>query len=160
MKKHLMVALLMVIPAMLMAQGLSRADMNETVKPGDDFYEYAGGGWMKANPLTAEYSSYGVFHHLNEQNRKQLQELFTSLGKEKQVKGSNGQKVIDLYNLAVDSVRLNKEGTTPLKADLDMVRSFKKSDLTNFLVKMHLALGNPFFGIGVSADMINSKMNV
>lgn len=155
-----MIALLMFIPAMLMAQGLSRADMNEAVKPGDDFYEYAGGGWMKANPLTAEYSSYGVFHHLNEQNRKQLQELFTSLGKEKHVKGSNGQKVIDLYNLAMDSVRLNKEGTTPLKADLDMVRSFKKSDLTNFLVKMHLTLGNPFFGIGVSADLINSKMNV
>ena len=140
--------------------GVNVKDMNQNVKPGDDFYEYAGGGWMKANPLTAEYSSYGVFDELAEKNREQLRELFAGLGKEKHEKGSVGQKVIDLYNLAMDSVRLNAEGASPIKADLAEVGSFKKANLTSFLVKMHLALGNPFFGIGVDADLKNSDENV
>ena len=139
--------------------GINPADMDTSVKPGDDFYEYAGGGWMKANPLKAEYSSYGVFNHLAEKNREHLKELFASLAKETHKPGTVGQKVTDLYSLAMDSTRLNAEGATPLRADLATVAAFKKANLTPFIAQQHLTLGNPFFGIGVEADLMNSEIN-
>ena len=135
--------------------------MDMSVRPGDDFYQYAGGGWLKANPMKPEYSSYGVFNDLAETNRKQIRELFENLSKEKHAFGSVGQKVADLYNMAMDSVRLNKEGAAPLQKDLDKVKAFsKKADFTAFIADQHLYKGNPFFGIGVDTDLKNSDLNV
>ena len=141
--------------------GVNKADMDMSVRPGDDFYQYAGGGWLKANPMKPEYSSYGVFNDLAETNRKQIRELFENLSKEKHAFGSVGQKVADLYNMAMDSVRLNKEGAAPLQKDLDKVKAFsKKADFTAFISDQHLYKGNPFFGIGVDTDLKNSDLNV
>lgn len=141
--------------------GVNKADMDMSVRPGDDFYQYAGGGWLKANPMKPEYSSYGVFNDLAETNRKQIRELFENLSKEKHAFGSIGQKVADLYNMAMDSVRLNKEGAAPLQKDLDKVKAFsKKADFTAFIADQHLYKGNPFFGIGVDTDLKNSDLNV
>lgn len=141
--------------------GVNKADMDMSVRPGDDFYQYAGGGWLKANPMKPEYSSYGVFNDLAETNRKQIRELFENLSKEKHAFGSVGQKVADLYNMAMDSVRLNKEGVAPLQKDLDKVKAFsKKADFTAFIADQHLYKGNPFFGIGVDTDLKNSDLNV
>lgn len=141
--------------------GVNKADMDMNVRPGDDFYQYAGGGWLKANPMKPEYSSYGVFNDLAETNRKQIRELFENLSKEKHAFGSVGQKVADLYNMAMDSVRLNKEGAAPLQKDLDKVKAFsKKADFTAFIADQHLYMGNPFFGIGVDTDLKNSDLNV
>lgn len=141
--------------------GVNKADMDMSVRPGDDFYQYAGGGWLKANPMKPEYSSYGVFNDLAETNRKQIRELFENLSKEKHAFGSVGQKVADLYNMAMDSVRLNKEGAAPLQKDLDKVKAFsKKADFTAFIADQHLYKDNPFFGIGVDTDLKNSDMNV
>lgn len=139
--------------------GINLADLNTSVSPGDDFYEFAGGGWMKANPLKPEYSSYGVFDDLAEKNRQQLRDLFLDLAKTEHAKGSVGQKVSDLYKMAMDSDRLNREGAAPLKADLAEVATFKKADLTAFIAKQHLAVANPFFGIGVETDLKNSDYN-
>ena len=141
--------------------GVNKADMDMSVRPGDDFYQYAGGGWLKANPMKPEYSSYGVFNDLAETNRKQIRELFENLSKEKHAFGSVGQKVADVYNMAMDSVRLNKEGAAPLQKDLDKVKAFsKKADFTAFIADQHLYKGNPFFGIGVDTDLKNSDLNV
>lgn len=171
MKKITMVAALAVAALVADAQapaaaqgavhGVNKADMDMSVRPGDDFYQYAGGGWLKANPMKPEYSSYGVFNDLAETNRKQIRELFENLSKEKHAFGSVGQKVADLYNMAMDSVRLNKEGAAPLQKDLDKVKAFsKKADFTAFIADQHLYMGNPFFGIGVDTDLKNSDLNV
>ena len=162
-KRMMMVALaalpLLTLNAQQQSSGINRSDMDESVKPGDDFHQYAGGGWMKANPLTAEYSRYAVFDDLAEKNRLQLQELFDNLQKEQHAFGSVGQKVKDIYNMAMDSIRLNREGAQPIQADLAEVQTLKKADLTAFLAKAHLSLANPFFGIGVQGDLANSNVN-
>ena len=84
--------------------GVNRADMDLSVKPGEDFYEYAGGGWMKANPLSKhpEYSSYGVFNVLAEENENRLRDMFLELGKTQHKMGSVDQKVADLYKMVQD----------------------------------------------------------
>ena len=160
--KKLMMTIMTVAAMTAAAQnvGVNRADMNLNVSPGEDFFEYAGGNWMKNNPLKAEYSRYGVFDDLAENNREQLKELFADLAKTKHARGTVGQKVTDLYNQAMDSDRLNREGAAPLKQDLAEVAAFKKSDLTRFIAHTHLTLGNPFFGVGVETDLKNSDMNV
>ena len=162
-KRWMMVALaslpLLTLNAQQKSSGINRADMDESVKPGDDFFQYAGGGWMKAHPLTPQYASYGLFNDLAEKNRLQLQELFDNLQKEQHAFGTVGQKVTDLYNMAMDSIRLNREGAQPIQADLAEIQTLKKENLTEFLAKMHLAMANPFFGIGVESDLANSNVN-
>ena len=162
--KKIMVLAAIALPLMSVSaqnekHGLDRADMDLTVNPGDDFYRYAGGGWIKNNPLKPEYSSFGVFNELAEKNRDQLKELFDNLAKEKHAKGSNGQKVTDLYALAMDSVRRNADGTKPIQQDLADLASFNRATLTEFIAYQHMYLGNPFFGIGVESDLANSAIN-
>lgn len=141
--------------------GVNKADMDLSVRPGDDFFQYSGGGWLKANPMKPEYSRYGVFNDLAETNQKQIRELFETLSKEKHEEGTVGQKVADLFNMAMDSTRLNAEGAKPLMADLAKVQAFsKKGDFTAFIADQHMYHGNPFFGIGVDTDLKNSDMNV
>ena len=141
--------------------GVNRADMDLSVRPGDDFFQYSGGGWLKANPMKPEYSRYGVFNDLAETNQKQIRELFETLSKEKHQPGTVGQKVADLFNMAMDSTRLNADGAKPLAADLSKVQAFsKKADFTAFIADQHMYHANPFFGIGVDTDLKNSDLNV
>ena len=74
-------AMMPAVAATDITAGVSRADMDLSVNPGDDFYEYAGGGWMKANPLRPEFSRYGVFDLLAERNQENLRDLFLDLAK-------------------------------------------------------------------------------
>ena len=68
--------------------GIELANLDTTANVGADFYQYACGGWMKNNPLTAEYSQYGSFNVVSETNRKQLQELIEELSTNQQTQGS------------------------------------------------------------------------
>ena len=159
-----MALMLAAMPAMQAqtTHGVSRDDMNLTVKPGDNFYEYAGGGWMKANPLSEhpQYGSYGIWNIIAEENANRLRDMFLEMGSTDHEFGSVEQKVADLYKMAMDSDRLNREGATPLAADIAAIKAFKKSNLTPFLANQHLTNGNPFFGIGVETDLMNSDANV
>ena len=85
--------------AMAMPHGIERANLDPNVSPGENFYLYACGGWMKNNPLTPEYSRFGTFDQLRENARVQLQDLITNLSDNPQsrIKGTNAQKVSDLY---------------------------------------------------------------
>lgn len=140
--------------------GINKADLDLSVKPGDDFFEYAGGGWMKANPIGDQYARYGTFEVLAEKNREQLRTLFNDLASQQHENGSVAQKVTDLYKLAMDSVRLNNEGAAPLRAELDQLKAFNRKDLTKIIANQHIEIANTFFSFGISADMKNSDMNV
>lgn len=103
--------------------GVDRANLDETVAPGADFYDYACGGWMKAHPLTAEYSRFGTFDELGEANRQQVLDLITNLDR---TSSPNAQKIADLYALGMDSVKLNEQKAAPLQADLKTIQSLDK----------------------------------
>ena len=137
---------------------LSNFDLS--VAPNADFYQYATGGWQKNNPLKPEFSRYGSFDVLRENNEKRINALFQEMTRLEAAPGSVEQKISDLYKMGLDSVRLNAEGAAPLAADLQLVEGLAdRSQLPEVLAKIHMALANPFFGIGVMADLMDSNVN-
>lgn len=142
--------------------GIDRANMNPTVKPGNDFYEYAIGGWRKAHPLDAEHARNGSFTDLDEMNQKRILGLIEEYSKTSQPKGSLGQKIGSLYNLAMDSVRRNREGAEPLKPTLAKIAAIG-SRREYQLVMAQLdrqGISVEMFGIGVDADMRDAANNI
>ena len=91
-----------------LASGIDLANLDSTYLPGTDFYMYATGGWQKAHPLTAEYSRFGSFDVLQENNNERLRSLIDSVAAQENAKGSIEQKIADLYNSAMDSMNLNE----------------------------------------------------
>lgn len=143
--------------------GLKLENMDTTVKPGTDFYQYACGGWIKNNPLKPEYSSYGSFDVVVEENQKRIRELIEDLASKPQEQGSLGQKIGDLYALRMDSVRQNKEGVKPVLADMERVAKVKTTEeLMTLLNQMNtegVAFGE-LWGYYVGADMMVSTQNL
>ena len=142
--------------------GIDLANMDTTVSAGTDFFRYACGGWNDAHPLTAEYSRYGTFDELFENSQKQLRELIEGLAAQKNNQaGSAAQKIGDLYNMAMDSVTLNKQGAEPVKAMLDKIAGLKdKSEIVPMMTEMaHIGIGT-YFHSYVYADPKNSSLNI
>lgn len=165
MKKLLSLAMMFASTAAF-AQGLSSgidmANLNPTVSPGDNFYEYAVGGWLKTHPLDAEHSDNGAFTDLYELNQKRIQELILQYANTPQPKGSLGQKIGSLYKLMMDSVRLNKEGWEPLKPTLSKIAAIsnrKEYQLVTAQLDRN-GEGTMMFGIGCGADMRNADWNL
>lgn len=141
--------------------GLNLANLDTTVSAGTDFYRYVCGGWMKNNPLTDEYSRYGTFEVLIENNRKQLQDLIEGLAAKENPAGSLSQKIGDLYNMAMDSVTRNQQGVEPIKAELDKIAGL--TDKSQIVPMMTELLNNgvgTYFSSFVYADPKNSEMNI
>ena len=142
--------------------GIDLANMDTTVSAGTDFFRYACGGWNDAHPLTAEYSRYGTFDELFENSQKQLRELIEGLAAQKNNQaGSAAQKIGDLYNMAMDSGTLNKQGAEPVKAMLDKIAGMKdKSEIVPMMTEMaHIGIGT-YFHSYVYADLKNSSLNI
>ncbi len=112
---------------------------------------------MKANPLKPEYSRFGTFDQLGENNREQVRGLVEGLAAVENEAGTNAQKVADLYRMGMDSVRLNQEGAAPLAADLEVIASTPREKIVDLMATMP-GVG-VFFGTGVQADLANSDKN-
>ena len=158
------------IPVMMLAAcqpkeakvpALDPTDMDLSVKPGDDFYLYANGGWMQKNPLKPEYARFGSFDVLRERNVEDLNALFSEMTEMNPEAGTVDQKIVDLYKQGLDSTRLNEEGAAPLKKYLDELYAIKdKKALAALLGKLNLVGGGGFFGGGVDADLMDSKTQI
>ncbi|MCQ2133465.1 MAG: M13 family metallopeptidase [Bacteroidales bacterium] len=137
------------------------ANLDTTVAPGEDFYQYSTGGWQKNNPLGAEYARFGSFDMLRETNVERLNDLFKNMTTLKTEKGSVEQKIADLYKMGLDSVRLNAEGAEPIKKYLDAIYAVSdKSGLVKMVADLHNSGESAFFGVYVEADMMDSDNQI
>ena len=145
----------------VMTSGIDLTNLDTTAVQGADFYQYACGGWMKKHPLTNEYSRFGSFDMLAENNREQLKGLIVEIAAGQNAQGTIGQKIGDIYNLAMDSVKLNADGVTPIQADLEKIASVKdKSEIVPLMAELAHSGVFPYFSFYVGADIMDSKSNL
>lgn len=167
MRKKVLVLSLAMVALSGMAQtnlssGIDLKNLDTSVKAGDDFYHYAAGGWLKSHPLDAEHTDNGAFTDLYELNQKRIQGIILQYASKSQKQGTLEQKIGSLYNLMMDSVRLNREGWAPLKPTLDKIAAIK--DKREYqLVTAQLdrnGEGTMMFGIGADADQKDAEWNI
>ena len=140
--------------------GILLANLDTTAQAGADFYQFACGGWRKNNPLPAEYSRFGSFDQLAENNRKQIQTLIEQLSARQHEAGSVAQKVGDLYRIAMDSVKLNSDGVAPIREELAQIAALKeKGELYTLLGDLQRRGIYAYLALYVGADDKNSSMN-
>lgn len=145
----------------VMTSGIDLTNLDTTAVQGADFYQYACGGWMKKHPLTNEYSRFGSFDMLAENNREQLKGLIVEIAAGQNAQGTIGQKIGNIYNLAMDSVKLNADGVTPIQADLEKIASVKdKSEIVPLMAELAHSGVFPYFSFYVGADIMDSKSNL
>jgi putative endopeptidase len=141
--------------------GIDLSDLNQTVQPGEDFYEYACGGWMKKNPLPAAYSRFGSFDRLAEDNNKRINGILKELLENAYPEGTVEQQLSDLYKLAMDSVRREKEGIAPAMPIIQKMEAAKTKEQL-FAIQLELMpYGNmEFFHLYFGADDKNASQNI
>lgn len=145
--------------------GIDLANLDSTYQPGADFYMYATGGWQKSHPLTDEYSRFGSFDILQENNNKQLRTLIDSVAGLENKQGSIEQKIADLYNSAMDSATLQQHGLDDMAAFLacDGYRSSAEVTaqwLDQVWPRMETQGVDGLFGFYIGADEKDSKNNI
>ncbi len=145
-----------------LSSGIDLKNLDTSVRPGDDFYHYAAGGWLKSHPLDAEHVQNGAFTDLYELSQKRIQDIILGFASKPQKQGTLEQKIGSLYNLLMDSVRLNREGWTPIKPTLDKIAAIKNRKEYQLVCAQLDRCGEStmMFGIGAGADQKDSEWNL
>ena len=137
------------------------ANLDPSISAKEDFYQYATGGWQKNHPLKPEYSRYGSFDVLRENNEIRLNELFQGISSVKAEKGSVQQKISDLYAMGLDSTRLNAEGVNPVKPYLDALESVKDVEsYVRAMADIELHGDGGCWGVYAESDMTDNSNTV
>ena len=136
-------------------------NFDESIARNDDFYQWATGGWQKNNPLKPEYSRYGSFDVLRENNEIRINDLFSQMTKTEAEFGSVEQKISDLYKLGLDEERLNREGAEPIREALNKILAIEdRAELIASIAQLHTDGIGVFFGGYPAADLADSNMTI
>jgi putative endopeptidase len=135
--------------------------MDKTVDPCTDFYQFACGGWRKANPIPSDRGAYSRFAELDDNNHFVLRDILTQISANDPKRDANDQKVGDYYASCIDENAINKKGLAPLKPELDKIAAIKsKADLPKYLAVAHLFGARSFFNFGSEPDAKDAKMTI
>lgn len=144
-----------------MESGIKLENLDTTAVAGDDFFRYACGGWMDSHPLTDEYSRFGSFDKLAEDNREQLRTLITGIAEAENAPGTVAQKIGDLYNMAMDSTARNERGVEPIRPVLERIAALKNnSEVMPLVAELSRQGMGSFFGLYIDADIMDSRQNL
>lgn len=138
---------------------INPANMDTTVAPGDDFFRYANGGWLKANPIPDDKTAYSALTELSETNDKRIKSLFEGLSAKTDItKGSAAQMIADFYASGMDTTAIDKAGIEPVKPLLSMIESMKtKDDLLHTIAELTTYQVMPLFFLYSGIDDKNSE---
>lgn len=141
--------------------GIDKPSMDFNVKPGTSFFDYVNGTWLKNTAIPAEYPSYGITYMLEEQNKERLKEIILQQAHQNNAPNSIGKKIGDLYNIVMDSVKLNRDGISPVKELFKEVNAIKnRKDMITLMAKFYRNGIDGLFSTYISADMKDSKNNL
>lgn len=139
--------------------GFDLANLDTTINPVADFYMYTNGGWLKNHPMPAEYSRYGSFDKLGEENDKKVRELVEDLAKQQHDVGSIAQKIGYFVAAGMDTLKIEKEGINPLKPELEKIQKASSiKDIQGLIAYYHSMDINPLFSFYGESDSKNSEM--
>lgn len=131
-----------------------------TIKPGDDFFTYVSGNWMKKNPIPDDESRWSAFNVLNKENQMKLKTLFEEAANGSH-KESDWLKIGDFYSSGMDSVKIEEQGIKPLQTYFDKIDNLKNAaEVQSFMGELVLFGINPLFNLGIGPDDKNSNMNI
>jgi len=161
----LFISVMVVILAGCQIQGqekaIDRQDMDTTVKPGENFYQYANGGWLENNPIPKEKSRYGSFDQLADKGKEQVRELVKKTADKEHEQGTVAQQIGDFYASGMNVEQRNKYGLEPIEDDLKRIDAISsKDELIDEISRMHKYGIRPLFNLYGSADAKNSEMVV
>ncbi len=135
--------------------------LDNTIQPGNDFFDYVNARWIKSNPIPATESRWGAFNLLNENSRKTLRQIMIEDAKSNSAKGTVAQKVGDFWYTGMDTAAIEKQGIAPLKPYLDMIDAISTpDDLIKVAIKLQKIGTTVFFQPYVDADQKNSGANI
>ena len=141
-------------------KGIALAEMDTTVRPQDDFYNYVNGTWAKTAKIPADKPTWGSFHILREKTDENCLLILDNLLKENFAQGTEGQKIKDLYESFIDWKKRDAEGLKPIEGLLAKIDNIKTLvDLQKYLEEITPEGENPICAWGVYADMKDSNMN-
>jgi len=138
-------------------KSLDLSKLTDSIAPGEDFYLHVNKAWMEEHPLTGEYARFGNFDLLRDTAQEQVRRLVLEVAESNPAEGSVAYKVATIYNLAMDSVRRNAEGASPIAAHLAKIENAPADSMTAIFNWLQAGYASPFVNAGPMEDMMDSN---